>query len=101
MIYLSAYNSQWPNLFKAEKELLLNLIGQYIVKIEHIGSTAIPNIAAKPVIDIMIGVNQLNDIDSSVIIKLANVGYEYIKKYEEIMPFRRYFQKTDAKGVRT
>jgi len=101
MIYLSAYNSQWPSLFETEKHVLLKIIGKYIVKIEHIGSTAIPNIRAKPVIDIMIAVNNLDDITPEVISKLENIGYEYIKKYEEGMPFRRFFQKNNANGIRT
>lgn len=101
MIYLSPYNPQWPNLFIVEKEMLLSSLGTKIRDIQHIGSTAIPNIYAKPTIDIMIGVDSLNEIDSATILMLEKVGYEYIKKYEEMMPFRRYFQKNNKEGIRT
>lgn len=101
MIYLSPYNPKWPNLFEAEKKLLLKSIGQHIVEIEHIGSTAIPDIYAKPVIDIMIGVNRLEDINDETISLLEKLGYEYMQKYEEMMPFRRFFQKNNSEGVRT
>ncbi|MEO8402098.1 MAG: GrpB family protein [Gammaproteobacteria bacterium] len=101
MIYLSPYNPEWPDLFAAEKELLLRFAGQYIAVIEHIGSTAIPSISAKPVIDIMIGVNKLSDVTDEAIQALEKQGYNYIKKYEIEMPYRRYFQKNDSQGNRT
>jgi GrpB-like predicted nucleotidyltransferase (UPF0157 family) len=101
MIHLSPYDSKWPILFEAEKAALLAAMGQHIVAIEHIGSTAIPGIYAKPIIDIMIGVVRLNDINLDVISTLDKQSYLYIKKYENIMPYRRYFQKTNSEGVRT
>lgn len=67
MICLSPYNPKWPSAFDAEKKLLLAALGQIVVEIEHIGSTAIPFIFAKPIIDIMIGVNKLSDVTSDVI----------------------------------
>jgi GrpB-like predicted nucleotidyltransferase (UPF0157 family) len=93
MIYLSPYDSEWPNLFSIEKEKLCQSIGQYILEIEHIGSTAIPEIYAKPVIDIMIGVDKLDELNPEIIFQLEQQGYEYIKKYEDKMPFRRFFLK--------
>ncbi|MGB6976685.1 MAG: GrpB family protein [Gammaproteobacteria bacterium] len=101
MIYLSPYDPQWPALFEKEKELLLKSVGEYIVGIEHIGSTAIPKICAKPVIDIMMGVKQLDSVDREIIKRVESIGHEYIKKYEETMPFRRFFQKDNSEGLRT
>lgn len=101
MIYLSPYNPEWPKLFEAEKRAILKAIGQYILEIEHIGSTAIPGIHAKPVIDIMIGVNKLADITPEVISILEKLGYVYVKQFEDKMPFRRFFQKNNSEGVRT
>ena len=93
MIYLSPYNLKWPGLFAEAQQSIQAAIGSVIVEIEHIGSTAIPNIYAKPVIDIMIGVRRLDQIDVQVLEKLASLGYVYIKKYEDKMPYRRFFQK--------
>ena len=50
------YNPQWAVLFKKEKDQILNVIGHIIVEIEHIGSTAVPNLGAKPIIDIMVAI---------------------------------------------
>lgn len=62
-IYLSPYTKDWITEFEREKEILLRAIGEWVKDIQHIGSTAIPGICAKPVIDIMIGVKSLEEAD--------------------------------------
>jgi GrpB-like predicted nucleotidyltransferase (UPF0157 family) len=55
------YDPDWPRRFEAERRLLADAIGQWLSgPIEHIGSTAIPGVAAKPVIDMMAGVESLD-----------------------------------------
>jgi GrpB-like predicted nucleotidyltransferase (UPF0157 family) len=55
-IHIVAYDPSWPNKFEREKELLQQTIKDFIVGgIHHVGSTSIPGLAAKPIIDIMIG----------------------------------------------
>ena len=74
------------------------------VRIEHMGSTAVPGLAAKPIIDMMPGVRSLDDAPP-LIAQLESIGYEYVPEYEqpsefdEGMPFRRYFRK-DVNGER-
>ena len=53
-IILTKPDSNWTQLFEKEKDTLSTLLGRYAKKIEHIGSTAIPNIFAKPTIDILL-----------------------------------------------
>ncbi len=60
--------------------------------VEHVGSTAVPNLAAKPIIDIMVGIRTLAEAPL-VVEPLANIGYEYVPEYEVTMPERRYFHK--------
>jgi len=50
------YNPGWPARFAEEKAAILNAIGHWVVVIEHIGSTAVPGLGAKPIIDIMVGI---------------------------------------------
>lgn len=100
-ITLMPYNSNWPDLFNHEKQLLLEKSGHAFLSIEHIGSTAIPGVLAKPVIDIMIGVADLNKLDHSSIELIKSLEYKYIKKYERQLPNRRYFQKNNSDGNRT
>jgi GrpB-like predicted nucleotidyltransferase (UPF0157 family) len=62
------------------------------VAIEHIGSTAIPDLMSKPTIDILIGVNEFND-RSFFISEITSLGYHYIAEYEVHLPNRKYFEK--------
>ncbi len=75
-VKLAPYSSQWPILFKTEKQLLKQLLGELALDIQHIGSTAVPNLSAKPIIDIEVYVSDAQSIASSVPI-LVQAGYEY------------------------
>jgi GrpB-like predicted nucleotidyltransferase (UPF0157 family) len=100
MIILEPYNPSWAQLFEHEKMLLLAACQNWKISIEHIGSTAIPGIKAKPVIDIMLGVADLCLADLHLVAIIQSLGYCYLKQYEETMPKRRYFQKNES-TVRT
>jgi GrpB-like predicted nucleotidyltransferase (UPF0157 family) len=100
-ITLAPYSKQWPEEFEKEKELLLDSIGKWVLEIEHVGSTAIPGLSAKPIIDIMIGVKSLSEADRECVSRIKKLGYAYIKKYEDEIPNRRYFQKVNESGQRT
>jgi len=58
-IVVVPYDPRWPSLFDAEAVRLSHALGEIAVRIEHIGSTAVPGLAAKPVIDIQISVKAL------------------------------------------
>lgn len=98
MIQLVAYKSNWPKQFEKEKHQLLKVGSEWISAIEHIGSTSIPNMPAKPVIDIMVGVADLALADTHLIEPIRSLGYDYISQYENVMPQRRYFQKVSVSG---
>ena len=91
-IKLEKYDPNWKSLFESEKDKLLEVLGCKGVQIEHIGSTSIPDICSKPVIDIMISVEEENQLNKYVD-KIISIGYIYVQKYEIYMPFRRYFFK--------
>lgn len=57
------YHPNWTDLYLVEKEALLTSTGNHFVEIEHMGSTAIPNQRAKPIIDIMAAIHQLAELD--------------------------------------
>lgn len=95
------YDPTWPERFQQERARLLAVLAVSVQTIEHIGSTSVPGLAAKPVIDIMIGVRDLAEAEQPCIAAIVGLGYEYVPDYEDEMPDRRYFRKNDADGVRT
>jgi len=73
-VKLVPHNPEWLELFEWEKQLLKNTFGNTIIAIEHIGSTAIPDIPAKPIIDMNIGVESL-EIARDMKEKFEKLGY--------------------------
>lgn len=73
-IKLVAHDEVWSEWFEDEKSLLNSLINESIISIEHIGSTAIPNILAKPIVDILIEISEETPIDEIAKTLLDN-GY--------------------------
>ncbi|MFQ5951682.1 MAG: GrpB family protein [Candidatus Geothermarchaeales archaeon] len=91
-IIISDYDPQWPILFQEEKARILDAIGDRIVAVEHIGSTAVPGLGAEPIIDIIVGVRSVVDAEKCIN-PLERIDYEYVPDYEEELPERRYFRK--------
>ncbi len=84
------YDARWPRVFKEERFLLQGIIDDLSPSIHHIGSTSVEGLAAKPVIDILIEVDDLDVLDSYNP-QLNAIGY--IAMGEFGIPARRYFQK--------
>ena len=91
-VVIEQYDPNWPRQFEREKVLLGRVFSAVNVSIEHVGSTAIPNMGAKPIIDIMIGVACLTEIESRIP-NLEAIEYRYVPKCEAELPERRYFRK--------
>ena len=75
-VFLSAYSEVWPSLFEQEAARLRSALGRSILAIEHYGSTAIPGLAAKPVIDLLVGVESL-DRALDLIPVMEQLGYDF------------------------
>ncbi|AKI97383.1 GrpB family protein [Kosmotoga pacifica] len=90
-VEIVSYDPVWPELFEREKVKLLNVLGES-VQIEHIGSTSVVGLCAKPIIDIMIGLRNLSGV-WKYIDSIMCLGYTYVPEYEKLMPERRYFRK--------
>jgi GrpB-like predicted nucleotidyltransferase (UPF0157 family) len=74
---IEPYRPGWPVAFEAERRLLEPVIGEYVVGgIHHVGSTAVPNLPAKPIIDIMAGVHDLDSARPCIGL-VAPLGYVY------------------------
>lgn len=89
-IHLSEYNPDWKMQFRLHEQRLKNAFKDPSIKIEHIGSTSVEGLSAKPVIDILIGVPSMEKL-SGAVDALADSSYIYKKVYDEALPFRRFF----------
>ena len=87
---VSPYREEWKNLFEIEKRDIEKAIGDYIEDIQHVGSTSIPGMPAKPILDIAIAVKDFEE--ARVCIEpLSKMGYTF--KGENGIPRRHYFLK--------
>lgn len=91
------HNPQWRDAFEAEAKPVAVALGENVVAIHHIGSTAIPDIYAKPVVDLLVEVGDITEVDgrSSA---MESLGYEVMGEYG--IPGRRYFRKDNREGIR-
>ena len=89
-VRLSEHNSQWKELFEREKDILLKSFPNIILEIQHGGSTAIPDIPAKPIID-MFGIVASLKYAEDIKLELEKLGYEY--RGEQGVPERILYVK--------
>jgi len=76
IVKLAPYTDQWKDEFNKEKALLSSTVGNYVLAIEHVGSTSIEGLDAKPIIDIAMGVKSLNAVNDFRR-SLEAIGYNY------------------------
>ena len=89
-IEIVTYSEDWPDVFEKEKVAILSKAAQAIVAIHHIGSTAVPGLSAKPIIDILIETPSLEIFDKHSA-AFESLGYEGLG--EMGISGRRYFRK--------
>lgn len=92
------HNPQWRKEFEAESQQIADVLGDCTIAIHHIGSTAIPNIYAKPILDLLVEVNHITEVDQRSS-GMETLGYEAMGEFG--LPGRRYFRKNNQMGVRT
>ena len=97
VVRLLPYQPGWVGLFEAEAQRLRDALGGRIGTIVHVGSTAIPGMPAKPIIDIAASVESLAEAEG-LIPDLARLGYEWGERDMQDVPDRRYFVRRTADG---
>ncbi len=93
-IVLVEYDPGWVKMYEDMKDQFYKSFGDKIAAIEHIGSTSVPGLCAKPIIDILLGVSKLTDADD-LVPKMIGLEFEYISRFEDEMPYRRFFVKKE------
>ncbi|HEX8503293.1 MAG TPA: GrpB family protein [Pyrinomonadaceae bacterium] len=92
------HDPRWRDAFEAEAKDIAAALGDNVAAVHHIGSTAIPGIYAKPIIDFLVEVRDIAGVDGRSP-AMETLGYEVMGEYG--IPGRRYFRKDDREGVRT
>ena len=99
------YDPRWPELFEKERRHLLSCLPADLLKrIEHFGSTAVPGLAAKPIVDILVEVSSLDETKQRIAPILEAQGYDYFWRAsfgDDTPPFYAWFIKRDSGGNRT
>ncbi|MEH2260083.1 GrpB family protein [Nostoc sp.] len=92
------HNPIWCGKFDDESKYVALTLGENVVAIHHIGSTAIPYIYAKPIIDLLVEVENITKVDDHSL-GMEALGYEVMGEFG--IPGRRYFRKENETGTRT
>jgi GrpB-like predicted nucleotidyltransferase (UPF0157 family) len=100
------YDPRWSESFRREKEHLLSCLpAELIGRVEHFGSTAVPGLAAKPIVDMLVEVTDLQAARTRIAPVLESQGYDYFwrpTRGEDGPPFYAWFIKRDpSSGART
>lgn len=89
-IVLVAPDPRWPAQFAAAAAEIADACGAHVVAIEHVGSTSVAGLVAKPILDILVGTPSVADADACVPLLTAR-GYVYDRRWEDELPDRRLF----------
>jgi GrpB-like predicted nucleotidyltransferase (UPF0157 family) len=105
-VALAPYDPRWPELFRAEKDSLLSYLPNALLgRIEHFGSTAVPGLAAKPIVDMLVEVTDLRAARARIVPILVARGYEYFWRPthgDDGPPFYAWFiKRAVGTGTRT
>lgn len=92
-VIIEPYSKEWPVMFELLRNQIVNQLGALIIRIDHIGSTAIVGLASKPIIDIQMSVRDLNHIEA-VKSGLFILGFHYRQDNSDLT--KKYFRETQG-----
>ena len=95
VVQVVPYDPEWPRLFEAEARRLALALAPLVIAFEHIGSTSVPGLAAKPVLDIVAGIPEGAPV-ASYISPLVEAGY--VHRGEQGIPGREFFRRGDPRA---
>lgn len=104
-ISIVPYDTHWPEMFEQERLHLLSCLPADLIKrIEHFGSTAVPGLTAKPIVDMLVEVTSLDETRKRIAPVLEAQGYDYFWRPswgDDTPPYYAWFIKRDKNGNRT
>jgi GrpB-like predicted nucleotidyltransferase (UPF0157 family) len=104
-VTLVPYDPDWPRRFEKERDHLLGCLPRELIRrIEHFGSTAVPGLPAKPIVDMLVEVTDLGETRRRIAPILEAQGYDYFWRPswgDDVPPFYAWFIRRDDRGIRT
>lgn len=98
-IIISEPKAKWPDLFVQEKKQIIELLGKKTaIKVEHMGSTAVPNLPAKPTIDILVEIPKGDDVHHRIKSIMTSHGYIYMQDQIKHLMFVKGYTPEGFKG---
>jgi GrpB-like predicted nucleotidyltransferase (UPF0157 family) len=94
-LVISPYSTEWPKRFERERRALEAALAPLHIHIEHIGSTSVPGLSAKPIIDIMLGAPSLQAAEGLREV-IESLGYVHLPEMRALMPDNRFFAKPET-----
>lgn len=98
-VILAEYDPSWPEVFAGEAQAIRQALGNSVVVVEHFGSTAVPGLCAKPIIDLLVAVWSFTEARTRAVSALEALGYAYWGT--DPAPDRLFFVKGLVPGPRT
>jgi GrpB-like predicted nucleotidyltransferase (UPF0157 family) len=98
-VEVGAYDAEWVGRFERERQRLVGRFGKSIVGVEHFGSTAVVGMSAKPIVDMLGGVESM-DIADALLEPLCEMGYDTSKEFNATLKDKRWLM-LHAAGKRT
>lgn len=92
VVRLSCYDAEWPQIFAREAAAIREALGSLVLDVEHIGSTAVVGMTAKPVIDVAAKTNSFSDLPR-IVATMEKIGYSHRGEFG--LPGRQFFTKGD------
>lgn len=104
-VAIVSHDPLWPEMFEAERVHLLTCLPAGLIRrMEHFGSTAVPRLCAKPIVDMLVEVTSLQETRARIAPILETQGYDYFWRPtwgDDTPPFYAFFIKRDRNGNRT
>jgi GrpB-like predicted nucleotidyltransferase (UPF0157 family) len=98
-VLLRPYDPSWPSIFATERIRLMAIFPELFVDVQHVGSTAVPGLQAKPIVDILAGVESMA-VAESLVAPLCESGYTTSAEFNATLTDSKWFMRW-ANGHRT
>ncbi|WP_428229532.1 GrpB family protein [Flavobacterium sp.] len=99
-VVLSHYDSNWVAIFKEKQKLIKTTLGEIGLRIEHFGSTSIPNLTAKDTIDILVEIPDDQNLNDSIIALMKNIAYDFMWQTDSEPPYMVFVKGYKTTGVK-